>query len=640
MPVAPSANGSTRENERENEIVVESNAGADNGYDIENRVESPPPPASKSSGSRLLQPLWTYLWGLSKRTRIPKKIKKFLTFYRLHLLYFIVVDLIGTLIIWLSPKGPLGQISFIDAFFNATSAVCVTGLVTVRMKTFSIFDQVVLLVLMILGSQVFTSLLPVLIRRYYFHLYLERYEKMDVSIIEQGSDPGSTGVEAMPSIREDSGADAYQEAEPADQQEQADARGHHAHTWGGETAEEAGQRLRIALKLLKSEFRHTLKKSQSSRQTHSEEAFGSEEETGTETETDVMVEPRKKRTQEYRALVALSWLVPMYLLAWLLVTFLVLRVSFVGYHVQKRLLKSNDVSLSFFSAFTAVSAFANAGFGLLDDNLIRFQKDSLLLITCGVLILIGNTMYAPSMRAIVWLLRRCARTPRTRSTFQYLLDHPRKCFTHLFPYSQTMWLVATVVILNAVELFFFCLLDWTSSALEGLSGASVRLSIRMFFRGAWKARLWDRFPLARLCPLVMYLVGAWALKRIWRRKALSSIPPRLSTQAEPEVYDDHDVGLFDILDQPDTSFLKQGRALLARDSAYLFIAIFVICCIQHSNLKDNNDPSFNLFAVMFETISAYGNVGLSLGYTCNPVPPATTCDSPPYSFSAHVSGFF
>lgn len=56
------------------------------------------------------------------------------TFYRLHVLSFLLVDLIGTLVIYLSPPGPLGPITFIDALFNATSALCVTGLITVQVN--------------------------------------------------------------------------------------------------------------------------------------------------------------------------------------------------------------------------------------------------------------------------------------------------------------------------------------------------------------------------------------------------------------------------------------------------------------------------------------------------------------------------
>ena len=44
-------------------------------------------------------------------------------------------------------------------------------------------------------------------------------------------------------------------------------------------------------------------------------------------------------------------------------------------------------------------------------------------------------------------------------TYAFLLDHPRRCFTLLFPSSPTWWLVAVLVILNFSDLFFFLVLD-------------------------------------------------------------------------------------------------------------------------------------------------------------------------------------
>ena len=48
---------------------------------------------------------------------------------------------------------------------------------------------------------------------------------------------------------------------------------------------------------------------------------------------------------------------------------------------------------------------------------------------------------------------------------KYLLDHPRKCYTHLFPAGATFWLVITVIAFNLFEFIFFCALDWNGPAL-------------------------------------------------------------------------------------------------------------------------------------------------------------------------------
>lgn len=54
------------------------------------------------------------------------------------------------------------------------------------------------------------------------------------------------------------------------------------------------------------------------------------------------------------------------------------------------------------------------------------------------------------------------------------------------------------------------------------------------------------------------------------------------------------------------------RRQLAYDIWWLVACIFLICIIEHETLK-THEPGFSIFSVIFEVISAYGTVGLSLG---------------------------
>jgi Trk-type K+ transport system membrane component len=62
------------------------------------------------------------------------------------------------------------------------------------------------------------------------------------------------------------------------------------------------------------------------------------------------------------------------------------------------------------------------------------------------------------------------------------------------------------------------------------------------------------------------------------------------------------------------------QRLFARDTAWLFFAFLLISATETNSLDDPlgtgnlPDPRFNMFAVFFEIVSAYGNVGLSVGY--------------------------
>jgi hypothetical protein len=47
---------------------------------------------------------------------------------------------------------------------------------------------------------------------------------------------------------------------------------------------------------------------------------------------------------------------------------------------------------------------------------------------------------------------------------------------------------------------------------------------------------------------------------------------------------------------------------------YVFLGFFIIAIAEGPRIQNRDDPSFTLFSVLFEIVSAYGTVGLSLGY--------------------------
>jgi len=68
------------------------------------------------------------------------------------LLSFILLILTGGILLWL-PVSNTCKLSFVDAVFTSTSAVCVTGLVVVDTAVdFTLFGQVVILLLIQFGG--------------------------------------------------------------------------------------------------------------------------------------------------------------------------------------------------------------------------------------------------------------------------------------------------------------------------------------------------------------------------------------------------------------------------------------------------------------------------------------------------------
>ncbi len=56
------------------------------------------------------------------------------------------------------------------------------------------------------------------------------------------------------------------------------------------------------------------------------------------------------------------------------------------------------------------------------------------------------------------------------------------------------------------------------------------------------------------------------------------------------------------------------RRQLSFDLWYIFLGLFVIAVAEGNRLANTNEYAFTLFSVLFEIVSAYGTVGLSLGY--------------------------
>ncbi|CAI5473324.1 unnamed protein product [Closterium sp. Yama58-4] len=638
---------------------------------------------------------------LMRGVALPAWLKRRVTFYRLHMLCFVIVILAFTLVFCVAPSGPAGKISFIDALFNVTSCVCLAGLITVDVGVFTDGTNVARLLLMFMGSQVVTSLVPVLVRRYYFHRYLARAGLLQTQPSASNYDLKASHTAASASQAAQHGAGG--EGGDGGGGEGGDGGG--GNMSGNNGAWIEGQRLRLALEALRSQqqqqpqqeeqeaaatrrssldlFTSRLPRATSlnqsalrahslphapallpflgglehrARQRRSGRLSRESSVTGTSLEgdlefadiadadadgygfadgyADAMVDewltaaqPSELRFLELRALETLSWLVPAFLATSLLTAFLLLLLIVSISASAKANLQANSVNSVFFCAFHAMSTFSNTGAALLNDNLMGFVRAPALIIVTSLFILIGNTMYPPTLRALLLLLRRFSRGDK-RFVYSYLLVHPRKCYTHLFPPRSTMMLVLTVLAFNLTEFVFFCATDWTSPALDGFASGTKVLA-GYFQSVSTRNAGFNVIAIGLLRPPMLLLYLGMMYVAVYPLYLT-----RQTSREQREVYDDEDIGVFwedlqgGVLDH---GVFTQGRGLLLRDSALLFIALLVICLIESANIT-NDISNFNIFNIAFELISGYGNVGLSLGYTCPPEA-GPDCVSPPYSFS-------
>lgn len=183
---------------------------------------------------------------------------------------------------------------------------------------------------------------------------------------------------------------------------------------------------------------------------------------------------------EYRAIVFLTRLVPMYYLVCAVGFGFVIRIYIAASTYAQDILRTTNsngpVNEWFFSFFCSMSSFNNLGLIQVDASMVPFQSAPGLLLPIIFLVFAGNTAYAIFLRLIIWIFYKV--TPKShvmqRETYRYLLDHPRRCYTSLFPATHTKWLVIALIGITAVEFTTFVALNFWLPVLSGISwGARV-----------------------------------------------------------------------------------------------------------------------------------------------------------------------
>lgn len=120
----------------------------------------------------------------------------------------------------------------------------------------------------------------------------------------------------------------------------------------------------------------------------------------------------------------------------------------------------DGVSRTWWGFWTANAAFMDVGFTLTPDSMISFQTSQYVLMVMWWFIIIGNTGFPVMLRFSIWVMSKVV--PKGSGLWEelrFLLDHPRRCFTLLFPSGANWWLFWILFVLNVVDLVFFFVLD-------------------------------------------------------------------------------------------------------------------------------------------------------------------------------------
>ena len=358
---------------------------------------------------------------------------------------------------------------------------------------------------------------------------------------------------------------------------------------------------------------------------------------------------------EWRAITLLAWLVPVYFVLWQLIGAIGCG-AWVALNAPQTA-RVNAQNPWWVGAFNAVSAFNNSGMSLVDANMTAYQRSYYMLITLGLLILAGNTCFPIFLRAIVYgLLKIAERSAQNKpesdpwtqrvQTLKFLLDHPRRCYTNLFPSRHTWWLALSVFTLNATDWVMFEILNIGNKDLEVGLPARYRVIDGLFQAIAVRAGGFYvvAIPTLRISLQVLYVVMMYI-----------SAYPVVITIRNSNVYEERSLGIYsddpeaegneNNAEKPDPDngnpgllkraktmkdafvsgtaaaathesnghFVRQQlRAQLAHDSWWIVLAVFLIMIVEADKFKEN-PTVFSVFNYIFEIISAYGTVGISVG---------------------------
>ncbi|XP_057825929.2 cation transporter HKT1;3 [Cryptomeria japonica] len=520
--------------------------------------------------------------------------------YCIHVSYFAAISLVGLIPLRFSPTKSKRYLNVLDAFYTSVSAATVSSLGVVAMEDLSHFHLVVMTILMLLGGEVFTSLCSLHLARIRLRLRI----RLQRSNLHHNS---MNSTQMLELHRYQSTSDQGKSTTHLDQylhgkdqmRKESILRPNKAMTGPEDIIDDDLENLEM----------------NGSRNMAVEECHNE-----VQSDADNVLDD----DLEYQALTFLCYLCLGYFLFVQLVGFVLVYIYFCVSRGGERILSDRGVSKSLFVVFTVISSFANCGFTPLSDNMMPLRKHSVLLMILAFQILLGNTMFGPCFSAIFLTLRRFSREEGRRKIYDYIEKNGHRLFAdHFFSRRQNMWLLLCAVGFLTIEVVMIFALHWNTVALDGLTvgekvigGVFQSVSIRHSGENIVNPQL--------LSPalLVIYIVFMYLPPYPFykERRDIMNIKPLSKEESKK------------------WSILTQFEKLVMHDSCYLLIAVILICIIESHNLSQ--DPlNFNVLAIVFEVVSGYGNVGISLGYNCILFSKMSKhyCEDVPYSLSGKWS---
>ncbi|KXH33990.1 low-affinity potassium transport protein [Colletotrichum simmondsii] len=266
----------------------------------------------------------------------------------------------------------------------------------------------------------------------------------------------------------------------------------------------------------------------------------------------------------------------------------------------KDVLAQSAQDRTWWAIYSAQTMVDNLGFTLTPDSMASFRDATWPMLVMTFLAFAGNTCYPVFLRLAIWVMSKVIpRNSATREHLQFLLDHPRRCYTLLFPSKPTWILFGIVFALNFIDVLLIIVLDLDNAAVNDLP-MGPRILSALFQAASARHTGTATLNLSLVNPAVQFSLLSMMYIAIY--------PIAISIRAS-NTYEEKALGIYGDDSQLDESnsasyIMSHVRNQLSFDLWYIFLGTFCICIAESERIMDLNEPSS----------SKSGNVGLSLGH--------------------------
>lgn len=244
------------------------------------------------------------------------------------------------------------------------------------------------------------------------------------------------------------------------------------------------------------------------------------------------------------------------------------------------------VLIHFRAIYSAQTMVTNLGFTLTPDSMISFNDAPVPLLIMSALALAGHTFYPVILRLIIWTTSKAIpKRSSLQEPLSFLLNHPRRCYTLLFPSGPTWALFGILALLNIADILFVILLDLDNPTVTVLPGwqrfsAAVFQAVSSRHTGTASFNLANVNPAVQMALLVMMYVSVYPISIVVRSS---------------NTYEERSLGIYEKSlqyneDDGGSYFVTHLRNQLSFDLWYICLGLFCISIAEHKKIMDGNDP--------------------------------------------------